>query len=62
MYMLMHCTRFLCLGDPQRAAQVRGRHPLVEAVGGGKHGFVPNSTEIGVEDQASVDFHNLRGL
>ncbi|CAJ1371697.1 unnamed protein product [Effrenium voratum] len=38
---------------------VRGRHPLVEAVGGGKHGFVPNSTEIGVEDEGN-DMHRVQ--
>ena len=30
---------------------VRGRHPLVEAMMTAHHGFVPNSTEIGLEDR-----------
>ena len=32
---------------------VRGRHPLVEALATSHHGFVPNSTEIGLDSEDS---------
>ena len=38
---------------------VRGRHPLVEAISTSHHGFVPNSTEIGLDSEDAQGYRVL---